>query len=82
MIYEYKVIKFNSINLEKLLNEFGQQGWDLCGIHENTFIFKKYSIQMYNLPYIESSSSFEFPDKVTSTSTSIDIDIDKIINNL
>lgn len=81
MIYEYKVIKFNSINLEKLLNEFGQQGWDLCGIHKGMFIFKKPSIQMYNIPY-QSSSSFELPYTITSASTTISASIDDVINNL
>ena len=28
-------------NLEVLLNEMGSQGWDLCGIKEDNFIFKR-----------------------------------------
>ena len=40
-MWEYKVITWLGNNLEVLLNEMGSQGWDLCGIKEDNFIFKR-----------------------------------------
>ena len=40
-MWEYKVITWIGGNLEVLLNEMGSQGWDLCGIREDDFIFKR-----------------------------------------
>lgn len=40
-MWEYKVITWLGNNLEVLLNEMGAQGWDLCGIKEDNFIFKR-----------------------------------------
>lgn len=42
MAYKYKTIEKKSSNLEDLLNELGEDGWELCGIFaEYIFIFKK-----------------------------------------
>ena len=40
-MWEYKVITWIGGNLEVLLNEMGSQGWDLCGIKGDDFIFKR-----------------------------------------
>ena len=40
-MWEYKVITWVGGNSEVLLNEMGAQGWDLCGIKEDDFIFKR-----------------------------------------
>ena len=40
-MWEYKVITWVGGNSEVLLNEMGAQGWDLCGIKGDDFIFKR-----------------------------------------
>lgn len=70
MIYEYKLVKFNDINMEKLLNDFGQQGWDLCGIHEGQLVFRKSSLIWYKTEHEINTPPYE----ISSTG--------KITNNL
>ena len=60
MFYEYKIIEKKYQDLDEMLNTLGKQGWELCGIYEHTFIFKRIYTQTYSPPYV-----------ITSTNTSL-----------
>lgn len=52
MKYEYKTIEKYATKLDDLLNELGEEGWDLCGIYHDVFIFKKPVLTIHiNSPY-------------------------------
>lgn len=52
MKYEYRTIEKYATKLDDLLNELGGEGWDLCGIYHDVFIFKKPVLTLYtNPPY-------------------------------
>lgn len=52
MKYEYKTIEKYTTKLNDLLNELGEEGWDLCGIYHDVFIFKKPILTIHtNSPY-------------------------------
>lgn len=52
MKYEYRTIEKYATKLDDLLNELGEEGWDLCGIYHDVFIFKKPILPLYiNSPY-------------------------------
>ena len=84
-MWEYKVITWVGGNSEVLLNEMGAQGWDLCGIKEDDFIFKRstdtnkgtdinpyypYYPYYINTPYIVTSGTIP-ASPANSTSTTI-----------
>ena len=70
-MWEYKVVEINEFNLEQLLNELGQQGWELCGLREDNFVFKRGFVQTYpviiNTP-TTSPYRYEDPYKITYNS--------------
>lgn len=39
---EYKIIEKKHLDLKKLLNDLGKDHWELCGVYEHDFIFKRY----------------------------------------
>ena len=39
--FEYKIQKISSRSLERILNELGQEGWELIMIDEDNYIFKR-----------------------------------------
>lgn len=52
MKYEYRTIEKYATKLNDLLNELGEEGWDLCGIYHDVFIFKKPILTIHtNSPY-------------------------------
>ncbi len=76
MLYEYKIIEKKSQNLDEMLNTLGQQGWELCGIYEHTFIFKRMYTQTYSpqiIDYTNPSLNNPYgpPYTVTCTNTSL-----------
>jgi len=56
--------------MEKLLNDFGQQGWDLCGIYEGQLVFRKSSLIWHKTEHEINTPPYE----ISSTG--------KITNNL
>lgn len=73
MFYEYKILEKKSQNLDEMLNTLGKQGWELCGIYEHTFIFKRMYTQTYNHQIIDyTHPSFNPPYIVTCSVTSSD----------
>lgn len=54
-------------NLEVLLNEMGSQGWDLCGIKEDDFIFKRNTNTNTSIPYTVNPCFINPPYVITST---------------
>lgn len=72
LYYEYKILEKKSQNLDEMLNTLGKQGWELCGIYEHTFIFKKMYIQTYSPQIIDYTNPSLYPPFiVTCTTTSL-----------
>ena len=65
-MWEYKVIEIKEHSLNEVLNNLGKQGWELCGMKDNDFIFKRGFAHSYNsgIDY----SRYEPPYKVTCNS--------------
>ena len=53
---EYKVIEKRHQNLKELLNDMGKDSWELCGVYEHDFIFKRYKSD-YTERYYTSSDN-------------------------
>ena len=66
-MWEYKVITWVGNNLEVLLNEMGAQGWDLCGIKEDDFIFKRNTYTYINTIHTVDPHYINPPYVITST---------------
>ena len=42
--YEYQLVTMprgSSVDIENFLNEYGIEGWELCGIDYGCFVFKR-----------------------------------------
>ena len=78
MKYEYRTIEKYATKLDDLLNELGEEGWDLCGIYHDVFIFKKPILNLYiNSPYNtvfdSSSTGTQLPLSGTITTSNSNI---------
>ena len=60
MQYEYKSVERKTTNLDKLLNELGEKGWELCAIYYNDiFIFKKIKSTTHYYAYENKPQMFD-----------------------
>ena len=65
---EYKVIEKKHSDLKELLNDLGKDSWELCGVYEHDFIFKRRFAHSYDSGRDYSWS--EPPYKVTCNASS------------
>jgi hypothetical protein len=68
-MWEYKVVKINEFNLEQLLNELGKQGWELCGLREDDFVFKRNTYTYINTLHTVDPYYINPPYIITSTTS-------------
>ena len=47
-MWEYKVIEIKEHSLNEVLNNLGKQGWELCGMKDNDYIFKREFVHSYD----------------------------------
>lgn len=43
-MWEYKVIEIKEHSLNEVLNNLGKQGWELCEMKDNDYIFKRWFV--------------------------------------